>query len=129
MRLSVVSIPVLDQDRALRFYRDHLGFGVHTDSPVDDAGNRWIALVAPEGTKDVHLLLEPADDDTAVLMARRHEQGIPTTVFGCDDIDRDYELLRAAQVVFTMEPTEMPYGGTDAVFEDSEGNLICLHQD
>lgn len=113
----------------MEFYRDRLGFGVHTDSPVDDAGNRWLALTAPEGTTGVHLLLEPADDDTAAIMARRRERGIPTTVFACDDIDRDYELLRAAGVSFTMAPTDMPYGGTDAVFEDSEGNLVCLHQD
>lgn len=129
MRLTVVSIPVTDQDRAKAFYTEKLGFGEHTDQPMDDAGNRWLTLTPPEGGDGVTLLLERADEPTVVEMKRRKGIGMPATAFATGDLAGEYKTLCDAGVTFTMPPTTLPYGGTDAIFEDSEGNLICLHQD
>lgn len=129
MRLSIVSLSVLDQDRAKAFYTDVLGFAVDTDMPMDGEGNRWLSLTAPEGTKDVTLLLEKTDETAAEQIERRRKQGIPATAFLSSDIQAECESLKAKGVTFVMEPTTQPYGGVDAIFADSEGNLICLHQD
>lgn len=129
MRLSFVSLSVLDQDRAKAFYTDVLGFAVDTDMPMDEQGNRWLALTAPEGTQEVTLLLEKMDDTAGEQIERRRELGIPATAFLSSDVHAECESLKAKGVTFVMEPTTQPYGGVDAVFTDSEGNLICLHQD
>lgn len=75
------------------------------------------------------LLLGLADEADRSLQAARRAKGGPMTSLSTDDVRRDAELLKSRGITFTLEPTLMPYGGTDAVFDDGCGNLINLHQD
>jgi catechol 2,3-dioxygenase-like lactoylglutathione lyase family enzyme len=126
MRIVLTSVLVDDQDKALRFYRDVLGFKPKTDIPMGE--HRWLTLVSPENPDGVELLLEPdvhpaAKPFKAALVA----DGIPFTSFGVDDVRKEYERLSALGVVFTQTPTLMgPV--TTAVLDDTCGNLIQIAQ-
>lgn len=127
MKISLASIHVDDQDKALRFYTEVLGFVKKQDFPVGKF--KWLTVVSPEGPDDIELVLEPNDNP----VARRYqqglfEQGIPLTAFAVDDIHEEYERLNELGVVFTMEPT--PAGPIiQAIFNDTCGNLILLYQE
>jgi catechol 2,3-dioxygenase-like lactoylglutathione lyase family enzyme len=124
MRINVTSVYVDDQDKALRFYTDVLGFVKKTEIPLGDVS--WLTVVSPQEPDGVELLLEP-DQHPA---AKEYKQalvadGIPFTSFAVDDVPAEAERLRAAGVVFTQEPLEMgPV--TTAVFDDTCGNLIQI---
>jgi catechol 2,3-dioxygenase-like lactoylglutathione lyase family enzyme len=124
MRINVTSVLVDDQDKALRFYTDVLGFVKKKDIPVGDA--KWLTVVSPEAPDGVELLLEPDSHPAArpfkeALVA----DGIPYTSFAVDDVQEEYERLRGLGVKFVQEPTEMgPV--TTAVFDDTCGNLIQI---
>ena len=127
MRINVTSVMVDDQDKALRFYTDVLGFIKKTEIPLG-GGVRWLTVVAPDAPEGVELSLEPDAHPAArpfkeALVA----DGIPFTSFAVDDVHAEYERLRALDVVFTQEPAEMgPV--TTAVFDDTCGNLIQIAQ-
>jgi catechol 2,3-dioxygenase-like lactoylglutathione lyase family enzyme len=124
MKIVVTSVPVDDQDKALRFYTDVLGFVKKTEIPMGEA--RWLTVVSPDSPDGTELLLEP-DRHPAVGPFKRAlvEDGIPYTSFGVDDVHAEYKRLRAAGVVFTQPPVEMgPV--TTAVLDDTCGNLIQI---
>jgi catechol 2,3-dioxygenase-like lactoylglutathione lyase family enzyme len=124
MKITVISVLVDDQDKALAFYTDVLGFRKKTDILLGD--HRWLTVVSPEAPDGVELVLEPDEHPAArPFKAALVEDGIPFTSFGVDDVQREYERLRRLRVHFTQEPTAMgPV--TTAVFDDTCGNLIQI---
>lgn len=126
MRIIVTSVFVQDQEKALQFYRDKLGFAVKNDIPLGT--HRWLTVVSPEDPDGTELLLEPNENPAARTYQKALvEQGIPATMFGVDDIAAEYTRLKGLGVAFTMEPTEMgPVKVT--VLDDTCGNLIQIIQ-
>jgi catechol 2,3-dioxygenase-like lactoylglutathione lyase family enzyme len=128
MRIKLTTLFVDDQERARAFYTDMLGFQVKTDAAYGD-GARWLSVVSPEDPGGTELLLERPDDHARAFQRAVHDAGKPATTLTSEDCRADFERLKAKGVEFTLEPKKMPYGGTDAVFDDGCGNLICLHED
>lgn len=128
MRIKLAGVFVDDQDKALAFYTNMLGFQAKTDVPYTETA-RWLTVVSPEDPDGTELLLSVPNDAARGFQKAQHEMGAPATSFTTDDIQREYEALKAKGVRFVIEPTKMDYGGTDAVFDDTCGNLINLHQD
>lgn len=124
MRITVTSVLVDDQAKALAFYTELLGFQKKTDIPIGE--HRWLTVVSPEDPDGVELLLEPDEHPAAgPFKAALVEDGIPFTSFGVPDVHREHERLRDLGVRFTQEPTAMgPV--TTAVFADTCGNLIQI---
>jgi catechol 2,3-dioxygenase-like lactoylglutathione lyase family enzyme len=123
-RITVTSVYVDDQDKALRFYTEVLGFEKKTEVPLGD--HRWLTVVSPDNPDGTELLLEP-DSHPAVGPFKRALQndGIPFTSFAVDDVNAEYERLRALGVTFTQQPLEAG-SVTTAVLDDTCGNLIQL---
>ena len=124
MKINLTSVLVDDQDKALRFYTDLLGFVKKADIPLGEA--RWLTVVSPDDPDGTELLLEP-DGHPAVGPFKRAlvEDGIPFTSFAVGDVHAEFERLRALGVRFTQDPVEMgPV--TTAVFDDTCGNLIQI---
>jgi predicted enzyme related to lactoylglutathione lyase len=126
MKIILTSVMVDDQDKALKFYTEVLGFVKKNDIPMGEA--RWLTVVSPEGPDDVELLLEPMGFPPARTYQKAlFEAGIPLTSFAIDDIQKEYERMKKLGVVFKTAPTKMgPV--TIAVFEDTCGNLIQMAQ-
>jgi catechol 2,3-dioxygenase-like lactoylglutathione lyase family enzyme len=126
VQIKYVSVMVEDQERALRFYTDILGFSKVVDVPVGEY--RWLTVTSPDGPEGVELLLEPM----AFPPAREYQKAlfdanIPATAFVTADIQGDCDRLKSAGVVFRGQPVDM--GTVTAVaFEDTCGNLIQLVQ-
>ncbi|HEV7186856.1 MAG TPA: VOC family protein [Blastococcus sp.] len=124
MRINLASVLVDDQQKALRFYTEVLGFVKKTDIPMGD--HSWLTVVSPEDPDGVELVLEPSEHPAvppfkAALVA----DGIPFTSFAVDDVQKEYERLRALGVTFTQPPTAMgPV--TTAVLDDTCGNLVQI---
>jgi catechol 2,3-dioxygenase-like lactoylglutathione lyase family enzyme len=124
MRINLTSVFVDDQEKALRFYTEVLGFVKKHDQPVGEF--RWLTVVSPEGPGDVELLLEPnANPAAKTYQAALLSQEIAAASFGVDDVAAEYERLRARGVTFRKPPMEMG-PATIAVFEDTCGNLIQI---
>jgi predicted enzyme related to lactoylglutathione lyase len=115
-KIKFISIPVRDQDRALEFYVDTLGFTVHTDQAMGP-GQRWIELRAPRGETGVALFTPPGQEDRIGTFT-----GIS---MDCDDVQKTYEHLHAKGVEFAKPPETQPWG-VMAIMKDSEGNQIVL---
>ncbi|MCM2982544.1 VOC family protein [Niallia circulans] len=127
MKIIVTSIFVQDQDKALKFYSETLGFVKKHDVPAGEY--RWITLVSPEDKEGTELLLEPNNHPAAKEYQKKlFTEGIPVTMFGVEDIRKEYERLLENGVKFTMEPTKMGEV-TIAVFDDTCGNLIQIMQE
>jgi catechol 2,3-dioxygenase-like lactoylglutathione lyase family enzyme len=126
MKITLTSVLVDDQDKALAFYTDVLGFVRKDDVPVGEY--RWLTVVSPEATDGVELLLEPDEHPAAKpFKAALVEDGIPYTSFAVDDVEKEYQRLRDLGVRFTQEPTALgPV--TMAVLDDTCGNLIQIAQ-
>ena len=124
MRIYVTSVLVDDQEKALRFYTDVLGFVKKNDIPA--GGARWLTVVSPDSPEGPELLLEPDGHPAAgPFKAALAADGIPVTSFAVDDVHAEFERLRGLGVRFTQEPVEMgPV--TTAVFDDTCGNLIQI---
>lgn len=127
MRISVIGIPVHDQEKALKFYTEKLSFIKKVDMQLSE-GNRWLTVVAKEEQDGPELLLEPSPNNfepARTYQKALFEAGIPYTQFNVEDVQEEYERLLALDVDFSMEPTEM---GTAkiAVFDDTCGNKIQL---
>jgi catechol 2,3-dioxygenase-like lactoylglutathione lyase family enzyme len=123
-RITVTSVYVDDQDKALRFYTDVLGFVKKTEIPLGEA--RWLTVVSPDDVDGTELLLEP-DGHPAVRPFKEalQDDGIPFTSFGVDDVNAEHERLRGLGVRFTQAPLAAgPV--TTAVFDDTCGNLIQI---
>ena len=126
MHITLSSILVEDQDRALQFYTDILGFQKKHDIPMGQF--RWLTLTSPEGVSGVELVLEPiAFPPARVYQKALYDAGIPATAFISTNIDTEVQRLKARGVRFRGEPTKTgPV--TVALFEDTCGNLINLVQ-
>lgn len=126
MKIIITSVLVPDQEKALQFYTNILGFIKKTDVPA--GGARWLTVVSPDAQNGVELLLEPLGFDFAVAWQKElFSRGIPLTMFGVDDVDAEYKRLKGLGVVFRVEPKEqgmIKY----AIFEDTCGNLIQIAQ-
>jgi catechol 2,3-dioxygenase-like lactoylglutathione lyase family enzyme len=124
VRINLASVLVDDQQKALRFYTEVLGFVKKTDVPLGE--HSWLTVVSPEDPDGVELVLEPSDHPAVgpfknALVA----DGIPFTSFAVDDVQKEYERLKGLGVTFTQEPTVMgPV--TTAVLDDTCGNLIQI---
>ena len=124
MRINITSVMVDDQDKALAFYMDVLGFVKKDEVPLGDA--KWLTVVSPEDPDGTELLLEPDGHPAAKPFKRALvEDGIPFTQFAVDDVHAEFERLRALGVTFTQEPAVMGTV-TTAVLDDTCGNLIQL---
>lgn len=126
MKIIVTSIFVQDQDKALEFYLEKLGFVKKEDEPAGEF--RWITVVSPDDLDGTELLLEPNDHPAAKEYQKKiFADGLPATMFGVADIRKEYKRLMENGVKFTMEPTEMGRV-TIAIFDDTCGNLIQIIQ-
>lgn len=126
MRIYVTTVFVDDQSKALEFYTKTLGFIVKHDVPLGE--NRWLTVVSSEAPDGTELLLEPSDHPAVKpYKAALVEDGIPAASFQVDELDAEYQKLRALGVKFSVVPMD---AGTVrmAVFDDTCGNLIQLVQ-
>jgi catechol 2,3-dioxygenase-like lactoylglutathione lyase family enzyme len=124
MRIYLTSVLVDDQEKALRFYTDVLGFTKKHDIPLGEA--RWLTVVAPDDPQCPELLLEPDSHPAAgPFKAALVADGIPATSFAVDDVPAEFQRLRGLGVRFTQEPLEMG-AVTTAVLDDTCGNLIQI---
>ena len=126
MRINIASVFVDDQDKALRFYTEVLGFAKKTEVPLGE--NRWLTVVSPDAPDGPELLLEP-DGHPAVRPFKEalKVDGIPFTSFAVDDVRKEHARLEALGVRFTQQPTA--FGPvTTAVLDDTCGNLIQIAQ-
>lgn len=127
MQITLVSLLVEDQERALEFYTSRLGFQKKHDIPMGPF--RWLTVTAPEGIAGVELVLEPAGGFPPAQTYQKalYDAGIPATAFISSDIAVEVAKLTLRGVMFRGEPQN--YGGVTAVlFEDTCGNLINLVQ-
>ncbi len=126
MKIKLTSVFVDDQDKALKFYTEALGFVKKFDFPVGQF--KWLTVVSPDEPEGIQLLLEPNDNPAARTYQKAiFEQGIAATSFAVDDIQKEYERMKKLGVAFSMEPTQAG-PATIAVFDDTCGNLIQLAQ-
>lgn len=116
-KVTHLSVFVKDQDEALRFYTEKLGFEVHTD--MDFNGSRWLTL-NPKGQKDFEITLMPATVETK-------EQSAPVACFSTDDCRKDYADLKQKGVNFLHEPKDEAWG-IGVTFADPSGNVFYLNQ-
>jgi len=124
VRINLASVLVDDQDKALRFYTEVLGFVKKTEVPLGE--HRWLTVVSPEDPDGVELVLEPDEHPAAKpFKAALVADGIPYTSFAVDDVHAEFDRLTGLGVTFTQEPAQMgPV--TTAVFDDTCGNLIQI---
>jgi catechol 2,3-dioxygenase-like lactoylglutathione lyase family enzyme len=124
MKINVASVFVDDQDKALAFYTEKLGFRKKADLPAGDF--KWLTVVSPEDPDGVELVLEPSDHPAVKPFKEAIvADGIPFTSFAVTDVQAEYERLSGLGVTFVQEPTRMgPV--TTAVFDDTCGNLIQI---
>jgi catechol 2,3-dioxygenase-like lactoylglutathione lyase family enzyme len=126
VKIVITSVLVNDQDKALQFYTETLGFVKKLDIPMGEF--RWLTVVSPDAADGVELVLEPnAHPAAQVFQKALFADGIPLTSFGVDDIQKEYDRLTGLGVVFRQKPTPMgPV--TLAIFDDTCGNYIQMAQ-
>ena len=126
MKIKVTSVYVDDQDKALRFYTEVLGFAKKTD--VRQGPYRWLTVASPEEPDGTELQLAPNDNPAAKAYQQAiFQQNQPAAMFFTDDVKGDYERIKARGAEFTMPPTGVP-GATIAKLNDTCGNLIQIVQ-
>jgi catechol 2,3-dioxygenase-like lactoylglutathione lyase family enzyme len=126
MRIVVTSVFVEDQEKALSFYTEVLGFQKKADVPLGE--DRWLTVVSPEEPEGVELLLEPSGHPAVKPFKQALvEDGIPFTSFGVGDVEAEHARLEGLGVKFTQPPTKFG-DATTAVFDDTCGNLIQIAQ-
>ena len=127
MRIHLSGVFVDDQQKALRFYTETLGFKLKHNIPLGE--HAWITVVSEEAPEGTELVLEP-DAHPAVRPFKRAlvEDGIPSNSFAVDDVEAEHERLMAKGVRFVQPPTDL---GTVvvAVFDDTCGNLIQIAEE
>jgi catechol 2,3-dioxygenase-like lactoylglutathione lyase family enzyme len=124
MKINMASVLVDDQEKALRFYTEVLGFAKKTEIPLGE--HRWLTVVSPDDPDGVELALEPDEHPAAKpFKDALVRDGIPYTSFSVDDVQREYDRLSALGVRFTQQPLDAgPV--TTAVLDDTCGNLIQI---
>ena len=126
MKVKLASIYVDDQEKALRFYTEVLGFVKKAD--VTQGQYRWLTVASPEEPDGAELQLALNDNPAAKSYQRAmFEQGQPAAMFSTDDVQADYERIKARGADFTMPPTQVT-ASTIAMLNDTCGNLIQLTQ-
>jgi predicted enzyme related to lactoylglutathione lyase len=126
MKIKIMSIHVDDQEKALRFYTEVLGFTKKTD--VSNGGYRWVTVASPEEPDGPELQLEVNTSPAAkAYQEARFQQGQPAAMFFTNDVKGDCERIKARGAELTMPPTEVP-GSTIAKLKDTCGNLIQITQ-
>lgn len=126
MKVRLVSVLVQNQDEALKFYTEILGFIKKLEIPMGE--HRWLTVVSPEEPDGVQVVLEPcAFPPAKVYQKALFDAGIPYTAFNVDDVDAEYNRLQALGVIFSMQPTTMG-PARFAVLNDTCGNNIQLLQ-
>jgi predicted enzyme related to lactoylglutathione lyase len=127
MKIIFTSLFVNDQDKALKFYTELLGFVKKSDITAREY--RWLTVISPDEQNGTELVLESNDNPAAKTYQNAiFEQGIPAISFGVSDVRAERERLKKLGVKFTTEPTEVMKGVTIAVFDDTCGNLIQIQQ-
>ena len=125
MRIEMTSIHVDDQDKALAFYTEVLGFVKKEDFPLGQF--KWLTVVSPEAP-GLELLLEPNDNPAAQAYQQAlYEQGLPHAIFAVDDINAEYERLEGLGVALMSKPVEA-MGVAQVMLDDTCGNRILLYQ-
>jgi len=126
LKIKLTSVYVDDQDKALRFYTEVLGFVKKAD--FSQGPYRWLTVASAEEPDGAELQLERNDNPAAkAFQQAMFEQGQPAAMFYTDDVQRDYERMKAAGAEFTMPPTKVT-GSTIAMEKDTCGNLIQISQ-
>jgi predicted enzyme related to lactoylglutathione lyase len=115
-QVNFVGIPVRDQDKALTFYRDKLGFKVKTDQPFNDK-QRWIELKIPNAETAVVLFTPEGQEDRIGSFFNG--------AFACDSVEKTYEEYKSRGVEFLQPPKTEPWG-TSSIFKDVDGNTFVL---
>jgi len=126
MKIRITSVPVKNQDQALKFYTEILGFIKKRDIPLEQ--DRWLTVVSKDEPDGAELLLEPSPnhfEPAKVYQKALFDAGIPWTQFNVDDVDKEYERLRESGLEFSMKPTDIGPAKL-AVFNDTCGNYIQL---
>ena len=116
--IKFASVPVTDQDRALSFYTEKLGFRILTDQPFD-GNQRWIELQIPGAESGLVLFTPPGHQDRIGTFS--------AISFRCDDLQKTYEDLSARGVEFAAPPTKQPWGSF-AIFKDPDGNQFVMSE-
>jgi catechol 2,3-dioxygenase-like lactoylglutathione lyase family enzyme len=127
MKVTLISIPVRNQEKALKFYTEKLGFIKKKDEPLG-GGNRWLTLVSADWQDGPELLLEPAPnhfEPSKVYQEALQEAGIPWTQFDVGKVDAEYKRLTALGVEFSVKPT-LAGNVKYAILNDTCGNYIQL---
>jgi predicted enzyme related to lactoylglutathione lyase len=126
MKIKLTRVCVDDQDKALRFYTEVLGFAKKAD--FSNGPYRWLTVVSAEQPDGTELQLERNDNPAAkAFQQAMFQQGQPAAMFYTDDVQRDHERMKAAGGAFTMPPTKVT-GSTIAMVNDTCGNLIQIAQ-
>ena len=128
IRIRLTSVMVDDQAKARDFYTGKLGFRLKHDMPM--GGASWLTVTAADDPDGTELLLEPNSGlpEAPVFQKALFDRGIPATAFGVDDIQAEYERLKAAGVTLRGEPTPDGPGPSTLLIEDGCGNLLQLYQ-
>lgn len=132
MRVRLESVPVPDQEHALRFYTEKLGFVKKQDMAMTDPpdpNHRFLTVVSPEDPDGIELMLEPSGEHAATktYKAALMAEGLPITAFEVDDCRAEYDRLRKLGVQFKGEPSEMA-GTVMATLDDTCGNFIMIYE-
>jgi len=128
MKIIGTSIPVVDQEKALKFYTEKLGFIKKFDIPLGEE-HRWLTVVSPEDPDGAQIILEPNGEYPPMKALKESlvADGIPFNTFEVKNIHDEYDRLKKLGVQFTVEPTDV--GDTIvAIMDDTCGNLIQIHQ-
>lgn len=124
MKIKITTLHVNDQDKALRFYTDVLGFVKKTD--FSKGTFRWLTVASPDEENGVELQLALADDPAVQTYQRaRYEQGQPAMMFDVDDMQKEYDRMKPLGANFTQPPTSVT-GSTIAKLDDGCGNIVQL---
>jgi predicted enzyme related to lactoylglutathione lyase len=127
MNIIYTKVFVNDQDKALKFYTEILGFVKKSD--ITRGQYRWLTVVSPHDQNGTELIPEKNDNPAAKTYQKAvFEQGIPATNFGVSDVREEYDRLKELGVKFTMEPAEVMEGVTIAIFDNTCGNLIQIQK-
>jgi len=126
MKIKLTTVHVDDQDKALRFYTEVLGFAKKAD--FSQGAFRWLTVTSPDDPGGTELQLALNDDPAAkAYQQSRFQQSQPAVMFFTDDVKGDYERIRARGAEFTMPPTEVT-GSTIAMLQDTCGNVLQITQ-
>lgn len=126
MKIKLTSVLVDDQDKALKFYTEVLGFVKKTEVPMGE--HKWLTVVSKEEQDGTELVLEPMGFEPARIYQKKlFEAGIPLTAFQVEDVEKEYQRLEGLGVQFSMKPTQVGVAKL-AVLKDTCGNNIQLYQ-